>query len=564
MTTSIARRGQFGAARMAHDRRASAVDSDRTRPFLGMWCWCVPVLVTLGCAASASASDGSSHQRSIREQVEIIKLVVAVVATVLLSTGIWLRRTGQPQAHQGLRDAVLLAVGFAGAIGWWNLFQLRYESGFGHPLDTYHYYVGAKYFDELGYTRLYECTVVAEARSGNPEAMARRVIRNLETYRSESAAELLANPSRCTDHFTAERWEVFVRDVEWFRKRIPEGLWQGLLLDFGYNPTPAWGALASLAIPSGPLTSGRLIPLLLIDPLLLIVMWGVAWKAFGWRSTCVALVFWGTHQPSPYMWTGGAFLRQGWLASFVIGICCLRMRWIATGGFCLSVAALLRVFPVLAIFAIGVRAAIQIMRERKLRIAGDYGRFAIGCALAIATLVPLSLFDAGGVQAWVDFFRNIRFHTSIPFGNNVGLDTFLRYAFGSSGSSLAAHRISLATIVLIYAIAWVRAVSRREPWEVAVFGIASVLLVTSMSNYYLVFLLGFGFLWTRDPAIGAALCALAALTGVAWIWFDKPYAWVSLASVAFVAAATAYAAFAPSHRSSQRDGPAFDVATASR
>ncbi len=484
-------------------------------------------------------------QVSMREQVELIKFAIAVLATGLLVAGIWLRRRGRADAYKNIRDGVLLVAGFAGAIGWWNLMQFRYEPGFGHPVDTFHYYIGANYFDELGYTRLYECTTVAEARSGNRELISRRQIRNLETYFQQSAAGVLADPTRCTDHFTPERWETFVRDVHWFRERIPEGLWQGMLLDFGYNPTPAWGAVASLLMTSGPVTEQKLVPLLLLDPLLLTIMWAFVWRAFGWRATCVALVFWGTHLPSAYMWTGGAFLRQGWLAALVIGICCLRMRWLKTGGFCLAVAALLRVFPVLAIAAIALQAVLAMGRERNFSLAPDHRKIVLGCVVAVSTLVPLSLINTGGVQAWVDFFHNIRFHASFPFGNNVGLDTFLAYLFGPPDPARVsiAHRISFATILIVHTTFLIRAAGRREEWEVAVLGAGAVLLVTTMSNYYLVVLLVFGFLWTRNQGVGAALCALSALTCVAWIWLDKPYAWISLASVAFVTLATACAAF---------------------
>ena len=93
-----------------------------------------------------------------------------------------------------------------------------------------------------------------------------------------------------------------------------------------------------------------------------------------------------------------------------------------------------------------------------------------------------------------------------------------------------------------------RAAGRREDWEIAIVGAGAVVIVASMSNYYIGVLLGFGFLWLRDEGIGVALCGLAALTWcAAWLWprIDEMYVWISLLSVVFVVAATARIAFLP-------------------
>ena len=188
-----------------------------------------------------------------------------------------------------------------------------------------------------------------------------------------------------------------------FRARVPEGLWQGALADHGYNPSPAWGSLGKLLIGAEPATHRNILPLVLIDPVLVILMWAFAWKAFGWRASCVAMVFWGTNFPGDFLWTGGAFLRQGWLAAMVIGFCCLRTKWMAAGGFFLTVAALLRVFPAVTVFAVALSAGLALGRARRFQLSPAHRRFALGCAAAAATLIPLSFATAGGPRAWVDF-----------------------------------------------------------------------------------------------------------------------------------------------------------------
>jgi hypothetical protein len=522
--------------------------------------------IVAGMPSPAESADGSSGDPLLTEQqVAALKFAVAACTAGLLLWGAALRRAGREGAFARPRDVLLLGLGVLGALGWSNFLQFRYSPGFGHPLDVYHYYVGSKYFDELGYTRLYACTTVADAESGVRDLALRRSIRNLETYNRESAANILRDPARCTRHFSAERWQTFKHDVGWFRERMPEGSWQGALSDHGYNPSPAWGFLGKALTSPGPVTEQNLFPLLLLDPALLIVMWALAWKAFGWRATSVALVFWGTNLPDDYLWTGGAFLRQGWLVTMVIGICCLRMKRTATGGFFLTVAALLRVFPALAIFGVALAAGFAMWRARKFHLSPAHRRFALGCAAAAAILIPLSFATVGGARAWIDFAENIRFHSNTAFLNDVGLKSLLSYDHdtrlerieqASQNSLLTWHEARSATfarrrllfvgILVGYLALLARASSREEDWVAAVLGAGAIIMLSTMSNYYYGVLLGFAFLWDRRESIGAALCGLSALTQwMDWTWHrtDEIYAWVSLATVIFVVAATGLVAW---------------------
>jgi hypothetical protein len=494
-----------------------------------------------------------------------LKLAIATSTAALLVVGLVLRRRGRDDAHRRLRDGLLLALGALGGLGWWNFGALSYEAGFGHPLDTYHYYVGAKYFDELGYTRLYACTTVADAESGLREQALERSIRNLETYERESARLILAAPERCKRHFTPERWDDFKADIAWFRARIPEPLWRGGLADHGYNPSPAWGGIANALIRDGPIGEAHLLSLLLLDPVLLVIAWAVCWRAFGWRATCVALVFWGTNLPGEYLWTGGAFLRQLWLAAMLIGLACLHVRRMGAAGFFLTLSALVRIFPAMTIVAIGIAAVLAMWRERRLTVAPDHRRFAAGCALAAAILLPLSFANAGGPRAWLDFAENIGFHSGTPFVTNVGakailaFDSDTRYEAIEHSSqrpnrswvkarkqTLESRRLLFAALVVAYLALLARAVDRREDWVAAALGVGAVTVLATMSNYYFAVLLPFGLLWLRNEGVGAALCALSALSlilGTMIPQLDELYAWISLATLVFVLGATAAFAF---------------------
>src|SRR2546422_1258895 len=165
-------------------------------------------------------------------------LAAAVAGAALLLS--WVERT--PGRRRRLPRPVAIAL--AAALGALSLavyvalgdVQFPY-----HRWDQFHYYIGAKYLPELGYTRLYECTAVAEAeRFGRPAVDSRR-IRDLRTDALVPAITVLAAPESCKRHFSPARWAAFSDDVAWFRKDAPAPwYWRRMQGDHGFNGTPTW------------------------------------------------------------------------------------------------------------------------------------------------------------------------------------------------------------------------------------------------------------------------------------------------------------------------------------
>jgi hypothetical protein len=99
-----------------------------------------------------------------------------------------------------------------------------------------------------------------------------------------------------------------------------------------------------------------------------------------------------------------------------------------------------------------------------------------------------------------------------------------------------------AGLVLGFLILLARAVKNEEDWVAAVLAVGLVPVATELTCYYYSVLLAFGFLWTRRESIGVGLCALAALTcliATLFDWNDEQYTAMSVATLAFVAFATA-------------------------
>lgn len=485
--------------------------------------------------------------------VNALKAAIASAGTATLLAGWLLRRAGRPRALRRLRGAILAGLALLAALAWCNFFRFHYDH-YLHLSELYHYYVGSKYFPELGYTRLYHCTAVAGAEAGLASELERPWIRDLHTNEIVPAAELLADPAGCKRHFSEARWRTFKRDIVWFRAQIPFQRWRRFQLDHGYNATPAWTALGRPLASTGPALRRQILPLALIDPVLLMAMWAaVAW-AFGGRALCVAVIFWGTNHFAGFDIVGGGFLRMGWLAASVIGICLLRRRWSALGGFALTCAALLRIFPGLILLAVGLGAAVRAVRTRSLRPTPAQRRMALGGLAAGALLIPAGAVATGGLGSWGDFARNARVHLETPLLNNMGLRTLLSYAPEASPApvhgeladgyglwkqarrrAFQARRPLYVGLVagFLGALAW--ALRDREDWVAAILGVALIPVATELTGYYLAVMLALGLLSVRWESVGVALCATAALSwAVAQmaVWTAHIHVWNSLLLVA--------------------------------
>jgi hypothetical protein len=517
-------------------------------------------------------------------QIGAIKAATAASGALLLGFGALSRARGRPTGR--LFDALLAALGVLAAACWWNLGRFNFPM-FGHPSETYHYYVGAKYFRELGYTGLYRCTALADAEAGLRSEVEGRYARDLATNRTLPAAELLRDPERCKAHFAPERWKAFRRDIRFFRERLPIERWHRTQVDHGYNATPAWGLLGGVLAQTGPASVAQILALRLLDPLLLgLTGLAIAW-AFGWRTLCVALLYWGTNYPAHYGWVGGSVLRQLELAALLTGICCLRRARPATGGALLALASLVRIFPVVAFAGVALRALWGFASERRLGLSREHRRILAGALASAALVVPLSGVASGGLSAWRDFAENSRILLATPLRNHAGLRTLLAWDPRTTAAALedptrddpyapwkearqrtfAARRpiflACLAGFVLLLAAA-----VRREPdWAATVLAIGLVPIALELTAYYWSVLVAYALLWERRPWIGPALCALSAsgwcLAGFASSYaeapFDEIFTGISLATTAFVVLAAAGCLRPPrvaADRERRRVGPA--------
>jgi len=445
-------------------------------------------------------------------------------------------RTGRYFARSKVRDAIVGAMGVLAFLTYFN-FGAFHFSNFVHGHETFHYYVGAKYFKELGYDRLYECVAVADAEEG--PGLRRRVelrkITNLRTNLVETTTDILAHPERCKSHFTSQRWESFRNDLRYIRTLESARRWDDAQLDHGYNATPVWNILGTLLSNLGPATRMQILVLDSLDCLFVIFLClMIAW-AFGWRVLTVALLAFATSYPSRWAWNGGSFLRWDWLFWMGASVCLAKKESYFAAGMCLAYSTLLRIFPMFLFVAPVLAMAYHYFKHRQLE--RRFLRFFMGAAIAVAILLPVSVVAARGVDAYPAFVHNTLKHQATPLTNYMGLRTVVNYRPSEVGrlmrndqlidswsrwkdartKSFREARPLYFAIVICYLVLMGLAVRRADPWEAIALSATSIAFGVELTGYYYAFVIVVGLLYARREVAGRWLLAATAFTSfIGW------------------------------------------------
>jgi hypothetical protein len=474
---------------------------------------------------------------TLAQGATLVKLAIAGTATLVLAHDAWTRGRDRSRAQPRKAPPLLALLGVLALAAWWN-FGFFHFYRYLHLHEFYHYHLGAKYQQELGYTRLYRCVAIAQDESGQTSEVTTRWIRNLETNELERGTTVLADPAACTSHFTPARWEAFKADVAWFKAHVSARKWNEVQMDHGYNATPVWTMAATLLTNLVPTSRGWLTVLALVDPALLLVMWLVVTRTFGWPTAAVALVWWGTNYPARFYWTGGALLRTDWLLFTVLAVCLAKRERLTSAGFALGYATLLRIFPGFLAAGLAAREAWSMWRRRSIVPSREFLRFSGGLVLAAALLVPAaSLVNSGrllDLDAWRAFAANSRKHLANTSTNRMGLKVAVSFDpastvekmrdywldspwdawYSSRALTFNQRRPVFYGLVALFLVALLLAARRQPPWVALVLGAGVLPFGFELTCYYYAFLTVFGLLWPDHPWAGAALCALAAATNV--------------------------------------------------
>lgn len=455
---------------------------------------------------------------------------------------------GRARARLTLGGAALLA-----ALSWTHFLNFHF-TGFVHFHELFHYYVGAKYFPELGYDGLYECVALADREDG-VASVEERPMRDLRTDRFVAAAEALRTPPACRGRFNDARWSAFRRDVAFFRGRLA-GDWWHAQTDHGYNATPAWTLTGRLLASAVPATPSGARGLAMLDLGLLALAAFLLARQFGFETACVAVVFFGTNGLARFAWTGGAMLRYDWLFLAAAGLAALRAERPALGGFALAWSALLRVFPGVLLAGVVFKALVDTVLEGPRVALRRLRPVLLGAAAAVLLLVPSSALLAGA-GAWTAFVQNSRKYLGAEAENKLGLATALAFRPDTRIERLydpltadpfedwtrakadTVRHVRPVHVLLVLAFAGLlfAAARGRPAWMAAALGAGLLPVLFQQANYYYGLLAAFAVFFEVVPAVGLGLVALAwasDLTGLLWSAWDVRAAVMSALASVFV------------------------------
>ena len=431
-----------------------------------------------------------------------------------------------------------------------------------HRHEFYHYYLGSKFSKELSYTRLYECSMIAEIELGRGDQIRKREVRDLRVnlIKPVEATYIVSDPDQCKKYFAPDRWDAFKKDVDWFYHSAAGSYWEGMQKDHGYNPPPVWTMTGKFFGSFGPADDGYFKALAFIDILFhigTVVLFG--W-AFGWRAMAVMTVFWGCNAPANFYWTGGAFLRMDWIFFLIASVCCLKKRKHLLGGVFLTWSALLRIFPGLFIGGIAIIVAFEILRRFQNYKAGkfkpknvlewlhpDHRQFIGGCLVALGVLVPASIMVAGA-DSYKEFYNHtLKTHSKTPLTNTMGLETMIEHNWdgrmrftrddnmddpfagwkqGRLDRYKAMKPVFLAIVAGVFL--WTAWALRRTKflWVGIAVGPALVMSLTNLTCYYYsFFMVAAGLVVSRRP-IGPALLVTSGASQILldnYYWVDDKY-----------------------------------------
>ncbi|MBW2691257.1 MAG: DUF2029 domain-containing protein [Deltaproteobacteria bacterium] len=347
--------------------------------------------------------------------------VQAVIIVILLWLG-WLRlqaRFGIVRKHS---TWILLALALFSLAAHTNYLRYQRELDRRDSWDFYVYYMGPKYFPELGYHGLYDAHTIADYEDDFRAYRPMVWVRSLDDYRLVQKQSIVERKDEIVAWFTPSRWQAFKADVSVFR---PEDVFDrrdsNWSRDHGYNGAPLTTAINSTLLRQPFVSTERFVQLMSWSDLLLVVGAGaIIAYLLGAQWGLLFVIAFGANPLNNYITVGGSYLRYLHFASLALGIVALRKGRGGTAGLLFAVATHLRIFP--ALFAAALLFS-DLLRPERRRLLLERRRFYLSFAAAgLLLLVGTSLLRGPGEQnVWVDFTKNTLQHSKAYSVNMLGL-----------------------------------------------------------------------------------------------------------------------------------------------
>lgn len=353
----------------------------------------------------------------------------------------------------------------------------------------FHYYLGAKYFDELGYDGLYDQAIrVDYERKHAWENIP--LIRNLNTYEFEPPDP---ETRERLPAWTDARWDQFGQDIEFFQTKLRKR-WHDVLTDRGYNATPTWNTTGWI-LSFLPATKWGLAVYGSVDSVLLLIGFGYFVWAFGplWGLLGAAwcLLFYGNQGHV----IGRPFLHD-YLAAMLVFAGAVHKDKPRLAAAMLAYGAMVRIFPGFFLGGLGIWAFVQWRRTGE--VPTFLRRFAPTFVLTCALLAGYGCLNPRGVGAWTEFLGNISLHSEDHRfgGRRLGLQHFFTHDMSAGFNWKARYRrrdawenqetmwkVTAGLMCLLWLGAMLK-VSESDPLDAMLLSMAVVFAVIVLSRYY--------------------------------------------------------------------------------
>jgi hypothetical protein len=399
------------------------------------------------------------------------------------------------RTHTGGRKGAAWTAGFAFAllIGAYsvNRQELRgYVAGrYFQTWNVFHYYLGAKYFDELGYRDLYGRVLLADReQSLGLESVPQ--VNDLYTYQPTTPEQAIA---KLTGTFSPERWQAFRQDLTLVQSHETGPRFSRMLTDHGYNASPFNTVIYRALAHAFTLQSYAARTFLLgLDLVLLVASVGFVVWAYGLRRGLAVGVFFVTFFGVASLQVAG-FLRYDWWLATVMAVCLYRRERYVLAGLALSYATMTRIFPAFLLLGPMVQALVLGFRERRVERSSLrlVLAFLLGCGLAL----PLGATTGRGWTAWNEFYDNISWHSQQHYlgPKRMGLQKLFAFDFSQGqlpddteerARCYQRYRYWYGGSVVVLMSLFIAVVTRRSRSDALLLGLAPCFFLVVLSRYY--------------------------------------------------------------------------------
>ena len=282
----------------------------------------------------------------------------------------------------------------------------------------YHYYIGAKYFKEVGYTNLYSCTLKAGKEADIETWNKIHTYRDLSTYKIKAYTK----SADCPDSiFTKSRWKAFTEDISVLTSWSEPSYWKKVVTDKGFNPTPFWVLIAQA--PANIFSLNNIFvqkTLFNLDPLFIILTTLIIWlnkdKKTALLTLFLSLIFFGTNGR-----ISNNFLQFIWFPLLAATVLAWHKKRFLISGAMLGLATGLQAFSIFFAIPVFLNLLFSTIKKHPIQVKRS-GLFVSSFIFTIIFCYMAGGLSERGLEGWIEWKNKITMHRNYINGEllNIG------------------------------------------------------------------------------------------------------------------------------------------------